>query len=206
VQISNANLGSDVFFSREIMVTNDPKKRESKRGKRILCPHCNFLNPAGTGICKNCRVNIDIASSSIRPPEQSVGLDGRLVEEKEPERIKPNIKKSHKMVVSFKALRVLAWLTFVAVAIGAIGIANKYVNLGRYPIKDVDLTGIGIGIGILMLGVILAIFLLVIASISENLILVRKRLDQILHTGAFILESISKSLKIPSEGNGDKDI
>ena len=109
------------------------------------------------------------------------------------------------MVTSFKALRVLAWLTLISVAIGAIWIGNKYVNVGRYPLREADLTGIGTGIVILMLGIFLAIFLLVIASISENLILVRKRMDQILDTGISILESISKILKIPSEGNGDKD-
>lgn len=142
----------------------------------------------------------------MRPSEQWVELDEQLIGKKEPEKIKPkNINKPHKMVGSFKALRVLAWLAFIAVAIGAIGIGNKYANLGRYPFKDVDLAGIGIGIVILMLGVFLAIFLLVIASISENLILVRKRLDQILDTGVSILESLSKSLKIQLEGNGDKD-
>jgi hypothetical protein len=188
------------------MATNDPKKKESDRGKRILCPHCNYLNPAGSGICKNCRVNIDIASFFMRPSEQSVELDAQLIDEKEPEKIKPkNIKKSHKMIASFKALRVLGWLTFIAVAIGAIGIGNKYANFGRYFLRDAVLPGIGIGIVILMLGIFLGIFLLVIASISENLILVRKRMDQILDTGVSILESISKSLKIPFEGNGDKD-
>jgi len=188
------------------MVTNDPKKKESESGKRILCPHCNFLNPAGTGICKNCRVNIDIASFFMRPSEQSVELDAQLIGEKEPEKIKPkNTNKPLKMVASFKALRVLAWLTFIAVAIGAIGIGNKYANLGGYPFKDVELSGIGIGIVILMLGIFLGIFLLVIASISENLILVRERLDQILDTGVSIIESIYKSLKIASARNGDKD-
>jgi hypothetical protein len=187
------------------MATNDPKRKESEREKRILCPRCNFLNPPGSSICKNCRVNIDIASFFMRPSEQSVELDAQLIEKKEPEKMEPEIKKSHKMVASFKALRVLAWLTFIAVAIGAIGMGNKYANLGKYPIKDADLTGIGIGIVILMLGIFLAIFLLVIASMSEKLILVRKRLDQILDTGISILESISKSFKIPSAENGDKN-
>jgi len=188
------------------MATNDPEKKESERGKRILCPRCNFLNPAGTSICKNCRANIGIASFILQPSKQMEELDSQPIEAKEPKKIKPqNIKKSRQLAASFKALRVLAWLTFIAVIIGAIGITNRYANLARYPTKDADLTGIGIGIVILMLGIFLAIFLLVIASIAENLILVRKRMDQILDTGAFILESISKSLKVPSEGNEDKN-
>jgi hypothetical protein len=85
------------------------------------------------------------------------------------------------------------------------GIGNKYEKLGRYPAKGADLTGIGIGIVILILGIFLGIFLLVVASISENLILFRKGMDQILDAGVSILESISKSLRISSAGNGDKD-
>jgi hypothetical protein len=198
--------GLDILFIGEIMATNASNRKETERGERVLCPHCNFLNPAGSRICKNCKVNIDTARFFMRPSEKSVELDAQLIEEKESEKIEPkNIKKSHKMVASFKALRVLAWVTFIAVSIGAIAIGNKLANLGRYSTKDADLTGIGIGIVILMLGIFLAIFLLVIASISENLILVRMRLDQILDTGVYILESISKILKIPSVGNKDKD-
>jgi hypothetical protein len=196
----------DIVFIREMMATNDPKKKESKRGKRILCPYCNFLNPVGSGICKNCRANIDIARFFMRPPEESVGLDAQLIEEKEPEKIRAkNIGKSHKMVSSFKALRVFAWVTFAAVAFGAIAIGNKYATLERYPLRDADLGGIGIGIAILILGIFLGIFLLAIASISENLILIRKRMDHILDTGVSILELISKRLKIQFEGNEDKD-
>jgi hypothetical protein len=196
----------DIVFIREMMATNDPKKRESKRGERNFCPYCNFLNPVGSGICKNCRANIDIARFFMRPPEESVGLDAQLIEEKEPEKIKAkNIRKSHKMASSFKVLRVLAWVTFAAVASGAIAIGNRYATLERYPLRDADLGGIGIGIAILILGIFLGIFLLAIASISENLILIRKRMEQILGTGVSILELISKRLKSQLEGNGDRD-
>jgi len=177
------------------MVTNHPKKKESKKEKMIPCPRCNYLNPAGSGICRKCRVNIDIASFFMLRSQPSVALDAQLIEEKEPERIKTrDIKKSDKIVAAFKALRVLAWLTLIAVIIAAIGIVNKYANVGRYSLQDADLTSIATGIAILMLGISLGIFFLVIVSISENLILVRKRMDQILNTGVSILESISKKL------------
>jgi hypothetical protein len=190
----------------EIMVTNHPKKKESQREKMIPCPRCNYLNPAGSGICTKCRVNIDIACFFMRPSQPSVKLDAQLIEKKEPEIIKTkDIKISDKMGAAFKALRVLAWLTLIAVIIAAIGIVYKYANVGRYSLRDADLTGIAIAIAILMLGISLGIFFLVIVSILENLILVRQRMDQILDTGISILESISKRLKFPSEGNGDKD-
>ena len=128
-----------------------------------------------------------------------MGLDAQLIEEKEPEIIRPkDIKTSHKMGGSLKALRVLAWLTIIAVIIGAVGIGYKYA-------RGADLTGIGIGIAILMLGIFLGIFLLVIAAISENLILVRQRMEQILDAGFSILELISQRLKFPSVGNEDKN-
>jgi hypothetical protein len=193
-------LWGKLAFLGEIMGTNDPKKKKSEMGKMIPCPRCNFLNPAGSGICKNCRVNIDIASFFMRPSEPSPGLDAPLIEKKKPEKIKPiDIKKPHKMWAAFKALRVLAWLTFIAVIIGAIGIGKNYANVGRYPLRNADLNNIGIGIAILMFGIFLGIFLLVIASISENLIVIRQRMDQILDTGVSILESISKRLKFPSQ-------
>ena len=79
---------------------------KSEKENNLRCPYCNFLNPVGFGMCRNCGLYMGLEHSDMRRPEPSVKLDAQLTKEKEPETIKTkDIKKSHKMGAPLKALR-----------------------------------------------------------------------------------------------------
>ncbi len=115
------------------------------------------------------------------------------------------IKKAYMIPAGFRVLRVLAWGIIILSIMGAIAIGAKYMDAGRDSSRGVDLMGIAIAIVIFMFGIFGGVFMLVIASISENLILLRHRLDQILDTGTSILETISKGFEFAPEGKEKED-
>ena len=64
-------------------------------------------------------------------------------------------------------LRIFAWLDFVVGIIGAIVVLNKFGSSGEYIL---------IGLASVLQGVFCCAFFLVVASIAENLIAIRKKL------------------------------
>lgn len=84
-------------------------------------------------------------------------------------------------VGAINTLKFLGWLDLVAGIIGSIVIwanySTKEVTLGeyyKYTEKVTDPVGVGLGFLVLFQGIFICILFLVIASIAENLIAIRK--------------------------------
>ena len=150
-----------------------------QEGKGIIrCPKCNHLNPPDSIICRNCQYNFGFARNAKQGSVPQIDIDLKVLDQKE-ERIKGAempANQAEKISGAFRALRFFAWLELLASIIGATWIGYKFGNLGMYSLQDLNLPNMAISIGVLLAGLFFCIFFLVIASIAENLILMKQQL------------------------------
>jgi hypothetical protein len=72
------------------------------------------------------------------------------------------------------ALKFFAWLDLIAGIIGAIWIWVQFGKTGDYSFSPVNPVGVGVGFAVLFQGMFACALFLVIASIAESLIALRK--------------------------------
>lgn len=130
--------------------------------EKIVCPKCGRKNPQGTWHC-DCGYDFDQANN-----DSSV----------ERQRTLSNSSSSLRGEGAISVLRFFAWLDLAIGIIGAIAIwfiFGTTRTIGFYSsTAEANPLAIGIGIAILFQGMFLCAFFLVIASIAESLIIIRK--------------------------------
>jgi hypothetical protein len=163
------------------MKPDSTRREKSQIEKMVPCPYCNHLNPAGSIICENCRGSFDIKHYFSKKGDPIQELD----------RVYHHLLRFRYSYIP-RVLKTYAWLMLIASCTISIWIGYKYGNLNILSFQNLNLTGMVISLAILVQGILIFIFIFVIASLSESFI------DKIMEVSSSILASISEILQSQS--------